>query len=332
MTLRISTGKRVSVSTKQRDAFAFLVQKAGRLFSTDELARATNYTVGTAGTHLSEHWAAVVERAGELWKTRQIFLRMSFDDFLVAISQSKRRGAAGATGAGRRYLLLDASVVVAAYVPSATRSARLQERSRALIDSVRNRSNDSFLYMPNFCIAETFSVFMKHRFGKWNPHVKHALTQKEFRAAVHAFQRDIHNGHLIYQYELSRYHVLGINLVAPVDHHYQMARPMRKKPRDRRTPKPAGTFDQLIVSMGVQLAHLHGAVNTVVVTADARLAGLIDQCRRPMKPGTQKTLGVDGGETIVGRRFEPSTFPNVLDLQRAPKRQASEFAGCVFPR
>jgi hypothetical protein len=111
-----------------------------------------------------------------------------------------------------------------------------------------------------------------------------------------------------------------------------MGRPKRQHPSKRRNPKPAGTSDQLIVSMGVQLAHLHGAPNTVIVTADRRLADLVEKCRKPMKPEVRRRLGLDRCKKIVGREFAPQTFPNIIDLQRAPRWQASQFVGTTLPR
>ena len=245
---------------KQRKAFGFLRARRDRPFSAADLAGKTGYTTATAETNLSQHWASVVEREGERWKGRPIVMRMTLGEFM-AIAQSKRRTAAHET---RTYLLLDASAVAPYYVPQATSSDTLRERIHTLIESVRDGRNRSFLYMPNFAIAETFGVFMKHGFSAWNRQTYNKLTRGQYLDAVERFQNDIHNGQLIYQYELNRYHILGINLVGPVDYHYQMVRPKRQHPAKRRAPKPAGTSDQLIVSMGVQLAHLHGAPNTVV--------------------------------------------------------------------
>lgn len=41
-----------------------------------------------------------------------------------------------------------------------------------IFDHGRTHPGNLFFYLPNFCVAETFSVFMKHSFGAWNSHVK----------------------------------------------------------------------------------------------------------------------------------------------------------------
>jgi len=33
-----------------------------------------------------------------------------------------------------------------------------------------------FFYIQNFCVAEVFSVFMKHSFGSWNVHFSTHVT------------------------------------------------------------------------------------------------------------------------------------------------------------
>jgi hypothetical protein len=118
-------------------------------------------------------------------------------------------------------------------------------------------------------------VFAKHAFGACNRQVtRHGtLDKRVYKSLVRQFSSDIHNGAFLNQYELSRYHILGIDLVAPVDHHYQISR------GPRRRHVPAGTFDHLIISMGVQLAHLHGPGNVAIVTADHRIGRIVERCR-----------------------------------------------------
>jgi hypothetical protein len=96
---------------------------------------------------------------------------------------------------------------------------------------------------------------MKYAFGSWNPQVTkkgRTLDKRVYKHLVKQFAADIHNGKFIYHYELSRYHVLRINLVAPLDHYFRL-----RKAKSRAVA-PMGTFDHLIISMGIHLAHIHG--------------------------------------------------------------------------
>ena len=83
--------------------------------------------------------------------------------------------------------------------------------------------------------------------------------------------------------------------------------------------------------MGVQLAHIHGTTDTIIVTADRRLADLAEKCRRDMSTQVRRKLSLEHWPDIVGRPFRPETFPNVIDLQRAGRQQAGAFVGCVLP-
>ena len=105
-----------------------------------------------------------------------------------------------------RFILLDANVTAAAnYLPRCATSTKTQSRSALLFDSVRSGVSPFFLYLPNFCVAEVFSVFMKHAFGSWNRHVKAGTVDRRvYNSLVKQFASDIHNGRLIYHYELSR--------------------------------------------------------------------------------------------------------------------------------
>lgn len=71
-----------------------------------------------------------------------------------------------------RHLLLDANVVAAYYLPRSTGSVHVRERIKTNVDSVRSGHSSFFFYLPNFCVAEVFSVIMKYSFGSWNRHVR----------------------------------------------------------------------------------------------------------------------------------------------------------------
>ena len=119
-----------------------------------------------------------------------------------------------------RYLLLDANVAAAYYLPRSHASKRVRERIEIILNSVRSGASEFFLYIPNFCIAEVFGVFAKQAFGRWNPHLKKlgTIDKRVYKSLIKQFAADIHNARFFYHYELSRYHILGVDLIAPVDH------------------------------------------------------------------------------------------------------------------
>jgi len=208
----------------------------------------------------------------------------------------------------RKYCLFDASVLVPYFIPKAHKNPKVHERAHALIESVRSGNRNHFFYIPNFCIAEVFSTFAKYAFGDWNKQVNQRLiSPKKYNELREKFQKDIHNATLFYHYELTRYHVLSISLVAPIDHYFKLARGKTKV-------TPAGTFDQLILSMGIHLTRIHGAGNVVVVTADHRLAKLINKCRSNISSTARKTMKLNDAEDLVGVKFCPENFPIVANL------------------
>ena len=196
------------------------------------------------------------------------------------------------------YLLLDANVTAAYYLRRSLSSTRAADRIAEILNATRAKVWNHFPYIPNFCIAEVFSVFMKYGFGHWNKHVQRAgkINRRVYGRLVQQFQKDIHNGRFIYQYELSRYHVLGMNLVAPIDHYFQIR-------RGNRNHRPMSTFDHLIIAMGIQLAHIHGSQNVCVLTADNRLADILAKCKSGLKASTVKKLKLSIAEEVTGRPF-----------------------------
>lgn len=224
----------------------------------------------------------------------------------------------------RKFILLDTNVVAAYYLPRCMPSKIAADRIKTIFDAKRSGKEDIFLFLPNFCVAEVFSVFMKHSFGHWNRrHVKKGtIDTRVYNSLVKQFENDIHNGEFIYHYELSRYHVLGINLVAPVDHYFRI-----NKVKKRPMVAPMGTFDHLIISMGVHLAKIHGQENVAIVSADDRLTNILAKCRSDIPEATKKKLKLDKCEKLTGYKFEPSTFPVGLNLKTATNKQLAGFFG-----
>ncbi|KPL01287.1 MAG: hypothetical protein AMJ91_00595 [candidate division Zixibacteria bacterium SM23_73_3] len=222
------------------------------------------------------------------------------------------------------YCLFDANVIAAYYCPKTTRSSKVVENARILIESVRSGESRHFFYIPNFCIAEVFSVFMKYAYSSWNKQTKsgriHGKVHKRLREQ---FETDIHNAKLFYHYELSRYHVLAINLIAPIDHHYKLTR----KSKTGGAQNPAGTFDELIIAMGIQLVKIHGAGNVVVITTDDRLAKVIDKCRGVIPDSIYRRLRLREASEFTGISFRSDSFPLVLNLKKATKTQLKQIFG-----
>jgi hypothetical protein len=214
------------------------------------------------------------------------------------------------------YILLDANVTAGYYLPRSLRSTQARNRIEMIFDSVRSGATKHFFYIPNFCVAEVFSVFMKHAFSSWNRHVKKTgtLDKRVYNSLVRQFQSDIHNGRFIYHYELSRYHVLGINLVAPIDHYYQYS-------RKNKNVAPMGTFDHLTISMGIHLAHIHGPDNVAIVSTDDRLCNILTRCKSQIPVTTLKKLKLQIAEEITGKAFGPALFPKHVNLKTSTIRQ-----------
>lgn len=224
----------------------------------------------------------------------------------------------------KKYFLLDANITAAYYLPRSIRSKKAANNIEIILNHIRSFQNH-FLYIPNFCIAETFSVFMKHTFGHWNRHVrkhgagKRTIDKRIYQNLVKSFETDIHNGKFMYHYELNRYHILGINLVAPIDHYYQMKR--------KKNVMPAGTFDHLIISMGVHLAHIHGRENVCILTADQRMSDLLDKCKSEIKKDTIRKLKLRIAEEVCGKPFSGKLFPHHLNLAICKERNLKEVFG-----
>jgi hypothetical protein len=88
-----------------------------------------------------------------------------------------------------------------------------------------------------------------------------------------------------------------------------------------------GTYDQLLLSMGIHLAHIHGNNNVAVVSADDRLTDILDKCREGLPLKTIRKLRLDIAEEVTGKPFSPTIFPMSLNLKAASNAQLTAVLG-----
>ena len=217
----------------------------------------------------------------------------------------------------RHYVLLDACVASAHFASKTTHSKNLRSRSSTLIDGQPENMEVHFL-IPNFCIAEVFAVFEKYRWGKtWNKHVKkgNTLTPTEFQNAREAFCSAIHNGSKILQIELDRYHILCVDLIAPINNAYKIKRNRSKK----KSVVPAGSYDMLIAAMGIWLNHMYGRDNFTIITGDERLCGVIERAKS-VSIGQPLRKHLNEVSKNLGLSYSKDLYPEVINLTKSGKK------------
>ena len=221
------------------------------------------------------------------------------------------------------YLLLDTNMILGYYLPRSMNHVKARDRIKNIINSVRSGKSDHFFYLPNICIAEAFSNLAKYSFGQNNRHVIKnggTIDTRVYQSLCNQLQKDIHNGKLFYQLEVSRYHVLAVDLIAPIDHYFKIG-------RNQKYVRPAGTFDQLIVGMSVHLAHIHGQENVALLTTDTRLANLVKKCRQDIPEATKEKLKLHRANDVAGKDFGPDIFPEALHLGNCSNKKLLETFG-----
>ena len=219
-----------------------------------------------------------------------------------------------------KYLLLDANVVSAYYLPQSS-TVKIHKRITDLLNcnKVKGRQKRPFVFfVPNFCIAEVFNIFRKYRYGKWNSKVKNngAITKRFFNKIYKRFQSDIHNGRLFYHFELSRYHLLNTAFISPIDHHYAYGKSTYKQ-------RPMSTFDLLIIAMGIELVRLHGKNEVKIITDDNRIFNIIERAKK-IKTQTAKDIGLYEAGNLVGRKFSRSIYPDIIHIGKIKEKEFQE--------
>jgi hypothetical protein len=221
-----------------------------------------------------------------------------------------------ATLRGRRYVLLDASVVIDYFI-SDPRKVRSSGRINTIVESVRKRAVDEVvLLIPNVCIPEVFGAFAKHALSTWNRQSLR-LDRRRYRTLRDAFRRYLHNGAVFQQYELTRYHVLATDLIAPVDHWYRL---------QHRNAQPMGAIDHLVLAMGVSLCRLNGHDAVAILTSDARMSRAVRRAKS-LSASQTAALNLLGRASELGYRWRPEIYPRVIDLQRMPDSALRDLFG-----
>lgn len=223
------------------------------------------------------------------------------------------------TGSGitdRRYLLWDASAVISYYLPQNADRARTSERITTIIDAGRHHRVDVLFYIPSIVVAEVFVAFDRHFYSTWEPQVfkkyggkGKSLHGARYKAARRRFRQDIHNGALFYQYELNRYHILGLDLIAPIDKHRKFYR--------KGSVRSMGASDLLVGAMAMHLAKLHGRDRVALLTTDRRMEAIFTRASRALRPSTAEQLGLISNARSLGfGSWTPDLYPHVIDVAR----------------
>jgi len=219
--------------------------------------------------------------------------------------------------APRKFYLIDASVAASYYAPSTAKSKTVEDRCKVLFTKDPVGIRAVFL-IPSFAITEVFSVFDKYRWSfKWNSKVKSKkkLTPVRYRDARKRFHEDIHNGKLLTQCALDRYHILCGDLISPINMAYKISR-SRKQKRD---PKPASTFDVLLLSMGIWLQKQVGSESFAIVTCDTRMSQVAKRAKS-VKLSVGMRGHLRGIASDLGLQYGPDVYPAVIDIGVKKKR------------
>lgn len=225
------------------------------------------------------------------------------------------------------WLLWDSSVVMPYYVPETAKNRKAADRCHIILDAVRNHRLNAHCYIPNLVVAETFAAFDRACYSSWDSQVNRqfggrgrTLDTRRYKTARTRFRRDIHNGRLFYQYDLNRYHILALDLIAPIDKYRKFYR--------TRNVRSMGAADLLIGAMGCHLSKIHGRDNVRLLTSDRRMEAIFSRAPQQLSQNTARELGLPAAAENLGfGRWNAAIYPKVLDLARCRDAELKEFFG-----
>lgn len=227
----------------------------------------------------------------------------------------------------RKFVLLDTSTILGYYVPEAATNPDSAKRIKTLLEAVRHHRADVHLLIPNIVVAEVFCQLSRLCYSSWDKQVNKkfggkgkTLDTRRYKSACARFRRDIHNGALLYQEELNRYHILALDLIAPVDKY-------RKYYRSGNV-KSMGASDLLIGAMAMHLARVHGKEHFALISNDRRMEAIFSKAGPTLHRNTASSLGLITKCEELG--FGPwcaDVYPKVIDLARCKDAALEAFFG-----
>lgn len=227
----------------------------------------------------------------------------------------------------RKFVLLDTSTILGYYVPEAATNPDSAKRVRILIEAVRHHRADVQLIIPNIVVAEVFCQLARLCYSSWDKQInkkfigtRKTLDTRRYKSACDRFRRDIHNGALLYQEELNRYHILALDLIAPVDKYRKFYR--------KGNVKSMGASDLLIGAMAMHLARIHGKEHFTLISNDRRMAAIFSKAGPALHRNTARTLGLIAKSEELGfGPWCPDVYPQVIDFARCKDAALVAFFG-----
>lgn len=227
----------------------------------------------------------------------------------------------------RKFVLLDTSTILGYYVPEAATNSDSAKRIRVLLEAVRHHRADLHLMVPNIVVAEVFCQLARNCYSSWDKQINKkyggtgkTLDTRRYKSACARFRRDIHNGALLYQEELNRYHILALDLIAPVDKYKKFYR--------NKNVRSMGASDLLIGAMAMHLARVHGKDNFALISNDRRMEAIFSKAGPRLHRNTAAKLGLITKSEELG--FGPlcaEIYPKVIDLARCKEADLQSFFG-----
>lgn len=227
----------------------------------------------------------------------------------------------------RKHLLWDASAIISYYLPETAATAVAAERIRTIVDSVRNHRIDVHFWIPNIVVAEVFVAFDRNHYSTWDAKVNKkyggkgkSLHGRRYLSARDRFRRDITNGALFYQLELNRYHVLGLDLIAPVDKHLKFYR--------KGNVQSMGASDLLVGAMALHLTRLHGRAHAGLITTDRRMEAIFQRACGNLNENTARALRLPETAQRLGfGEWSGDLYPQVIDVGRCATSDLTDWFG-----
>ncbi len=160
-----------------------------------------------------------------------------------------------------RHFLIDASALVPAFLPVKDPGLTLQVKRAVLKLLDLGGQKQANLYVPNFCMAECSKVFAKVAYRGTKDHDKATSVYRRYVGALLNVVSKANKG-IIRSCELQRTHLIDIEEVFELEY---------QRFENEKHDFLSG-LDALVIAMGRQLAKEHGFDQTLIVTADDRMA------------------------------------------------------------
>ncbi len=205
------------------------------------------------------------------------------------------------------HVVVDTNILAAGFCPITHKDDTVKKRSQILIKSICETNWPNIrLYAPGICIAEALGVIDKYKYCTWSGELKadpsKQLSDSDYQSVLSKLNDSVKIRKIV-QIEHEPDHVLFSNLISPVNAFFPLE-----------SQGPMGATDCVIGAFAILMKTRLSCNRVILVTADSRLASVINKCRSLTKAEAESLKLIETSR-VCGIEWSQEIYPHCINLK-----------------